>query len=262
MNKNLKEILLGTDPARELREMVADGSLSALEPTLAELKMDIPNGFHHKDNLEHSIRVLENAMDRETSGTDLILRTAALFHDVGKPATRKFGARKSVTFDGHEYEGAKIVKKVLPAHGFTKAEIKEIALLVGLHMRSHGFADVDWTDTAVRRLITDAGNKETLDRLVIIFYSDATSKRADTLRKVHNGVDGLKREIERVLREDARKALRPAINGYEAMALFDLIPGRELGQVMKFLNSDEGVMLTREQAITAINVKFDFTAVV
>lgn len=247
---------MGEDPAATLRKMESQGSLATLEPTLTDLKMTVPQGFHHKDNFEHSLQVLQNAIDCETGAPDLVLRTAALFHDIGKPATRKFGARKSVTFDGHEYAGSKIVMKGLPKHGFSKAEIKEIALLVSLHMRSHGFDESDWTDSAVRRLISDAGNPEQLDRLVIIFYADSTTGNPKKLARLHAGVDRLVSEIGRVVREDARKTLRPALDGHEIMEIFSLAPGRELGQIMKFLNSDEGVALSRQDALRIIEEKF------
>lgn len=254
--KNIKEILLSDNPVGELRELIATNELYTLEPTLANLRMDIPRGYRHKDNLEHSLRVLQNAIDRENGTPDLVLRASALFHDIGKPGTRKFDSRKNVTFDGHEMLGEKIVRKVLPGHGFTKAEVKEIAKIVALHMRSHGFGDVDWTDSAVRRLISDAGNPETLRRLVIVFYSDTTTKNNPLLKSIHEAIDHLVIAIERVVQEDNRRAMRPAMNGNEVMELFGLNPGTELGAIMKFLNSDEGIKLTRNEVINWINEDF------
>lgn len=254
--KTIKEILLSDNPVGELRELIAHNALRDVEPTLADLRMEIPNGYHHKDNLEHSLRVLQNAIDRENGQVDLVLRASALFHDIGKPGTRKFDSRKNVTFDGHEMLGAKIVRKVLPKHGFTKKEIREIALLVALHMRSHGFAEVHWTDSAVRRLVTDAGNPDTLQRLIIVFYADATTKNKARLQGIHRSIGKLSQTIERVAQEDARKALRPALNGNEVMELFGLKQGRELGTIMKFLNSDEGIALTREEAVEVVRARF------
>lgn len=250
--KNIKEILLSDNPVGELRELIATNELRTLEPTLANLRMDIPRGYRHKDNLEHSLRVLQNAIDRENGTPDLVLRASALFHDIGKPGTRKFDSRKNVTFDGHEMLGAKIVRKVLPGHGFSKAEVKEIALIVSLHMRSHGFGDADWNDSAVRRLITDAGNPETLNRLVIVFYADTTTKNNPRLQGIHRSIDLLVEAIARVNAVDARRALRPALNGKEVMDLFGMKEGRELGVVMKFLNSDEGIKLSRDEAIRVV----------
>lgn len=251
---NLRELLMKQDPVGELRAMIANDTLRAFEPTLADLKMEIREGFHHKDNLEHSWRVLQNAIDRENGEPDIILRAAALFHDIGKPATRKFGTRKSVTFDGHENVGANITRKVLLKHGFSVKEVEDIALIVSLHMRSHGFTEVDWTDSAVRRLISDAKNEATLNRLIIVFYSDATSRNLNKVKMIHAGIDKLKIEIARVKEKDARKAMRPALNGLEVMELFNLKEGKELGQIMKFLNSDNGITLKRDEAIELIKL--------
>lgn len=255
--KTLKELLSGIDPVAELRTMIADGTLSTMEPSIANLAQNIPDGYHHKDNLEHSLRVLQNAIDRETDGMDLILRTAALFHDIGKPATRKFGNRRSVTFDGHEMVGANIVRKVLRNHGYTKSEINEIAILVALHMRSHGFDESNWRSSAVRRLITDAGSSETLARLIIIFYADTTTKSERKMKALHAGVDLLVERINEVISMDERKALRPSWNGKEIMKVLGIPAGPGLGQIMKFLNSDEGIYLSYDDALAEVRKRFD-----
>lgn len=246
---------MDTDPVAVLHSMVADGTLRGFEPAIADLDMHRPKGFHHKDNLEHSIRVLGNAIDRETNGPDLVLRAAALLHDIGKPATRKLGSRKSVTFDGHEAVGAKIVRRLLPRHGYSKAEIRQVEKLVALHMRSHGFRDAGWTDSAVRRLITDVNDDALMDRLVIIFYADVTTRHDHKRRAIHASVDGLVQEMARIKKEDARKALRPALTGYDIMELTGLSQGPELGRLMKFLNSDEGIHLSRDEAIAAVQTR-------
>lgn len=248
----LKNILLSANPSETLREMMNDGTLREFEPALANLRMTIPQGFHHKDNFEHSLKVLDNAINREENGPDLILRAAALFHDIGKPATRKFGARKDVTFDGHEIVGASITHKVLTKHHFTKNEIREISLIVRLHMRSHGFTENDWTDSAIRRLIHDTGNIDTLHRLIIVFYADSTTANTKKLIAHRHVIDRLSEEINSVMKADERKRMRPALNGNEVMEIFHLEPGPELGRIMKFLNSDDGIMLSRENALKAI----------
>lgn len=251
MTRSLKAILLDTDPVQELRDLIALGILGDLEPTLAELKMSIPKGYHHKDNLEHSLRVLQNAIDRETNGPDLILRTAALFHDIGKPATRAFGPRGSVTFTNHDVAGSKIVRKVLPKHGFSKSDVDLIARLVFMHMRSHTFK-TGWSESAVRRLMTDAGSMEQMERLIVIFYSDATTKIDTKMAAIHRNVGLLFEELMRVKAKDDRAALRPALNGNEVAEILGLKPGRELGEVMKLLNRDENIGLSREEALELI----------
>ena len=240
------------DPVGVIRDMDNRGVLASFEPVVAGLRMERLAGARHKDNLEHSIRVLEYAIARE-SKPDLILRTAALLHDVGKPATRRIGGRNSVTFDGHEVVGAKIARRILKKHGFTAGEIDEIAELIALHMRSHGFEESgSWSDSAVRRLVNDVSTSEQMDRLLIIFYSDVTTKHDHKREAIHRQVDLLAQEIERVKAEDARKALRPAIDGFEVMAAFNLEPGRKLGRIMRFLNSDEGISMSREEALAHI----------
>lgn len=252
----MKQLLMSDKPVEALREMDSNGTLVEFEPALADLRMPMKKGYHHKDNLTHSIQVLENAIVREENGADLILRTAALLHDIGKPATRKFNARKSVTFDGHEYVGSKIAKEILRRHNYSNVEIKMITKIIALHMRSHGFGEGDWTDSGVRRLMNDAGDPDTLNRLIIVFYADATTANKAKLNRHHMGISKLKSEINRVRKEDARKALRPALNGNEVMELMNLTPGRELGSIMKFLNSDEGVHLSKDEAIRTIREKF------
>jgi poly(A) polymerase len=251
MSTELRDILLSRDPVGVLRTLKSTGKLKALEPSLVELNMKVPAGYHHKDNWVHSLEVLQNAIDRETAGPDLILRTAALFHDIGKPATREFGAKGEVTFTNHDVVGARMVRKSLPRHGFTRAEVDAVSRLVFMHMRSHTFA-AGWTDSAVRRLITDAGSVTQLTRLIVIFFADTTTKVPGKKKNLHAKVQALSEELARVDASDARAALRPALNGVEVAELLGLTPGPELGKVMKFLNKDENIGLTREETVALL----------
>lgn len=253
---SMKKLLMRSDVVAVLRDMDERNVLVDLEPSLAELRMPVRKGYNHKDNLTHSIQVLENAIAREVAGPDLILRTAALFHDIGKPATRKFGARGSVTFEGHEHVGARMMNKILSAHGYSKAEKNEIFKLVAFHMRSHGFTSEMWTDSAVRRLATEVGSPVTLDRLVILFYADVTTKFPAKKANLHASVDALVDALNEVARKDARKALRPAVDGNFVMSEYGLAPGAELGRVMRFLNSDEGVHLSKDEVLNVLSEKF------
>lgn len=255
MNSDLRELLLTSDPVRELKALKDKGILGDLEPTLAALEMEIPAGYNHKNNLTHSFEVLQNAIDRETDGPDLILRTAALFHDIGKPDTREFGKRGVVTFTNHDVVGSKIVRRVLPKHGYSKSETDKIARLVFMHMRSHTF-ELGWSESAVRRLITDAGSNVQLERLIVIFYSDATTKIPGKKESLHSKVKALGDELARVEAADARAALRPALNGNEIAEFLGIKPGPELGKVMKFLNSDENVGLSRDETLALVEAKF------
>lgn len=251
MTSELKSLLLADDPVAELRDLHASGNLGKFEKSLADLRMEIPKGYHHKDNLEHSFRVLQNAIDREDSGKDLILRSAALFHDVGKPATREFHEKGKVTFSFHEVVGAKMSRKIFKRHGYSPEDVQDISRLIALHMNSHSFS-AGWNESAVRRLSTSAGSDLQLDRLVKVFYSDTTTTNEKKMRGILKGIDALAAELERVKAKDARAALRPALNGAEVGEMFGLKQGPELGLFMKFLNTDENVRLDREAAVAAL----------
>lgn len=253
---DLKSFLLAPDPVEDLWKLVNRGDVRELEPALAALKMEIPKGFHHKDNLGHTVRVLERAIEREPNGPDLLLRTAAVLHDIGKPATREFGKPGVVTFRNHEAVGAKQSRKLLKTHGYSSAEREQIERLVFLHMRAYGFGDVAWTDSAVRRLATDAGSEETLDRLIVIFYSDLTTTKLHHRRKVEDGIAKLEDALARVRAKDERAALRPSIDGYAVMERTGLKPGRELGAIMKFLQTDEAIALPEAEAWAAVEARF------
>ena len=249
----LRELLLGEAPTSVLRSLSFEELRSYL-PALADLKMSPPAGRDtcgHKDNLEHSFKVLENAIRLEEEGPDLILRTAALLHDIGKPATRSYsGGRASFTM--HETVGARMIPSVLKAEGYSKEEISLVVLLVSLHMRAFGFKYSVWTDSAVRRLVTDAGGWDNFAKLLKIFRSDLTTKNASHRRSVLAGIARLEEASRALIEKDARAARRPAINGNEVMEAFGLEPGPRLGRLMRFLNTDEGLSLTRDEALARL----------
>lgn len=247
----LRALLRKPNAGDLLRDLHRNGALSELIPELAA--MDIKSRLH-KDMLEHSVRVFENAVEMTDGKADDALRVAALFHDIGKPATRKIEG-STASFRNHESVGAKIARKVLPGYGYTKAEVAEVQTLVALHMRGHSFEN-GWTDSAVRRLVTDVGSSEQLERLIVLFAADATTNKKAKLERFRANAEKLRIEALRVIAEDERKALRPALNGNEVMELLNLKPGRELGAIMKFLNSDEGINLTRDEAERMILTKF------
>lgn len=254
--ETLRSLLLGSDPVLALRVLDENGDLEGFDPLLAGLRMPVIPGVHHKDNLEHSIRVLENAINLEGT-VDVVLRSAALLHDIGKPKTRRVGSHKSVTFNGHEVVGARLAGKMLKKHGYSNSEISDVCELIAMHMRSHGFGENGgWTDSAVRRLLNDVSSETQLDRLIKIFYADVTSKHKSKRERVYRQVDGLVAALDRVRAEDARRKMRPILNGYDVMELLNIEPGPKLGAVMKFLNSDENILLTREEAIQKVRTVF------
>lgn len=231
MRNKLTDLMLADDPAAALQHAARDGSLADLLPEVDNLRSLDGRGLH-KDVYEHSLQVLRNAVSLEDDGPDLVLRLAALLHDVGKPATRVFRGRR-VSFPQHEVVGAHMVRKRLRALGFDRETVKSVSMLVALHMRLHGFAESGWTDSAVRRLMTDA--EPELDRLMKVMRSDVTSKRGSRRAQMRRMYDQFAERVQKVRAADKEAAIRPDLNGDQVMALLDLKPGRQVGEAMKFL---------------------------
>ena len=250
------ELARTEDPVRVLEDLSKAGQLGEYFPELEALKLPIPAGYHHKDNWLHSLKVLDNALAREGSKPDYTLRVAALTHDVGKPSTRKFAGKGKVTFWNHETAGAKLMKRALKAETVEASFTEDVSHLISLHMRAYGFGDVEWSASAVRRLMAEAGSELQLSRLVTIFYADLTTANSRKKARVEGAIARLEDAFALVKEKDARSALRPALDGNEVMKLTGLKQGRELGALMRFLNSDEGVTLSREEALTALKKKF------
>lgn len=246
-----KKILKEEAPADTFRELHEAGKLGNFFPELAALDMKDAVARRHKNNFHHSLAVLEQAIELEPNGPDLTLRTAALLHDIGKPATRAFDG-KTVSFTNHETVGARMARKILRINSYSKVEADEIVKLIALHMRSFGYDDDKWSDTAARRLFADVGSLKQLDRLFIIFNADVTTKHDEKRKKIHAGVDAYYKLILDTLEKDKLAARRPAIDGNRVMELTGLQPGRELGEVMRFLNSEEGLALSKEEAIAYV----------
>lgn len=256
---NLKSIFLLPNPVGFLREMDHRGQLSSIDHHIARMAELGRNSRQDKDLFDHSLKVLENAISHENDGADAVLRAAAFLHDVGKPATRRVVSGRGVTFDGHEVVGARLIKPSLFKGGFSSAEVKQITELIRLHMRSHGFTRGDkkmWNDSAVRRLMNEVSNNEQLNRLVIIFRSDVTSKHASKRAAVQRRVDRLVDEMGRIRAVDSSSAMRPAIDGNRVMEILGIGPGPELGEVMRFLNSDEGIHLNEGEAVSVVTERF------
>lgn len=228
----LIDLMLADDPAAALRAAADAGRLDDLLPEVVALR-DMDTRGRHKNVYRHSLQVLTNAVALETEGPDLVLRLAALLHDIGKPATRKFRGKK-VTFQNHETVGARDARRRLAALGFSRAEVVQpVAHLVRLHMRLHGFAESAWTDSAVRRLITDADPE--LDRLLALMRADVTSGRPEQRRKMDRMYDRFAHRVKEVQARDSAAAVRPDLTGDQVMELLDLRPGPQVGEAMRFL---------------------------
>ncbi|GAB3592564.1 CCA tRNA nucleotidyltransferase [Angustibacter peucedani] len=240
----LVKLLLAPAPREGLRLLVDTGLADVVLPELPALRLEIDEHHRHKDVYEHSLTVLDQAIaleDDDVPGPDLVLRLAALLHDVGKPATRRFEPGGGVSFHHHEVVGAKLVAKRLKALRFDKDTVKAVARLVELHLRFHGYGGGEWTDSAVRRYVTDAG--PLLHRLHKLTRSDSTTRNVRKAARLSRTYDELEARIERLAEAEELAAIRPDLDGQQIMALLDVRPGPVVGRAYQHLlqvRLDEG----------------------
>lgn len=221
----LSHVLTADDPTDGLWELVDTGVAEAIIPELPALALEQDPIHKHKDVLAHTIAVTAKTR------ADLTLRLSALFHDIGKPKTRRFNDG-GVTFRHHEAVGAKMARKRLTALGYPDEVVKDVTELVRLSGRFKGYA-AGWSDAAVRRYARDAGHL--LGMLNELVRSDCTTRNERKRLELHHHVDELEDRIVELAAQDRRKAERPLIDGQAVMERFDIAPGPEIGQALKFL---------------------------
>jgi poly(A) polymerase len=228
----LTKLLLGTHPRRGIELLVDTGLCAYVLPEVPAMRLAIDEHMQHKDVYTHSLVVLEQAIDREPAGPDLVLRLAALLHDIGKPATRRTDGGK-VSFHHHEVIGAKLTRKRLRELRYPKAVVDEVAQLVFLHLRFHGYGTGEWTDSAVRRYVTDAG--PLLDRLHALVRSDCTTRNRRRAAALQRSYDSLERRIAALRAQEELDAIRPDLDGNAIMELLGIAPGPEVGKAYRHL---------------------------
>ena len=221
----ISKLLIGKNPSLGLRTFVESGLSSYTIPELNALKIEVDPNHHHKDVYEHTLTVVDNV------SPTLIRRLGALFHDIAKPNTKGIENGK-VHFRHHEVVGAKMTKRILQELKYDKKTIKDVALLVELHLRPHTFK-MGWTDSAVRRYIVDAG--EVLDDLNNLVRADVTTKNKQKAQEIYDKLDEMENKIKEVLEKEEMSKLRPPITGDEIMEIFNLEPGPKVGLIMKAL---------------------------
>jgi poly(A) polymerase len=217
-------------------------------PEVPAMRLEIDEHHQHKDVYTHSLTVLDQAIALEGGEPDLVLRLAALLHDIGKPATRRHEPGGGVSFHHHEVVGAKMTRKRLRALRYPSHVVEDVAQLVFLHLRFHGYGGGEWTDSAVRRYVTDAG--ELLPRLHKLVRADCTTRNRRKAVALQRTYDDLERRIERIRAEEDLAAVRPDLDGNEIMALLGLKPGPDVGRAWRYLKElrlDRGP-LSREEA--------------
>jgi poly(A) polymerase len=233
----LVKLVCAPDPRRGLDLLVQTGLADLVLPELPALRLEVDEHHRHKDVYQHSLTVLDQAIDLEPrlgpDGPDFVVRFAALVHDIGKPRTRRFEDGGKVTFHHHDVVGAKLTRKRMKALRFSNDDIEAVSKLVELHLRFHGYGTGEWTDSAVRRYVRDAGNL--LSRLHVLTRADCTTRnqrKAETLRAAY---DHLEERIERLREQEELDAIRPDLDGNQIMEILDIPPGREVGAAYRFL---------------------------
>lgn len=235
----LTKLLLAPDPRPGLEVLVDTGLADHVLPELPALRLEIDEHHRHKDVYQHSLTVLAQAIELETGpdgqvpGPDLVLRLAALLHDIGKPATRRFEPGGGVSFHHHEVVGAKLVAKRLRALRFDKETVQAVARLTELHLRFHGYGEQAWTDSAVRRYVTDAG--PLLERLHRLTRSDCTTRNRRKAERLSFAYDDLEMRIGELREKEELASIRPDLDGQQIMAVLGIGPGPAVGEAYRFL---------------------------
>ncbi len=229
------KLLMSDAPRRGLTILTESGLADFIIPELPKLKLEIDEHHRHKDVYEHTLIVLEQAIALESrlGGPDLVLRLAALFHDIGKPKTRAFIPGGGVSFHHHEIVGAHLTKARMKALRFDKHTIDAVSTLVELHLRFHGYGTGEWTDSAVRRYVRDAGGL--LLRLHLLTRSDCTTRNQKRAKALAAAYDDLEARIAHLAAEEELAAIRPDLDGRAIMEILGIPPSRTVGEAYDFL---------------------------
>ncbi|WP_204040167.1 CCA tRNA nucleotidyltransferase [Acrocarpospora phusangensis] len=244
----LDKLICGANPRAGLSLLVETGLAAHVLPELPKLRLEIDEHHRHKDVYEHTLIVLEQAIAQESAGPDRVLRWAALLHDVGKPKTRRNEPGGRVSFHHHEVVGAQLAKRRLSELKFPKEVVSDVARLVELHLRFHGYGDGEWTDSAVRRYVRDADHL--LDRLHKLTRADCTTRNRRKAAALSRTYDQLEERIARLAEEEEIAKIRPELDGNEIQEILGIAPGPMVGRAYKFMmdiRMDEG-MIGKEAA--------------
>ena len=229
------KIIMSDNPRLGITLLVETGLADIFLPEIPKLKLEIDEHHHHKDVYEHTLTVLEQAIALESrlGGPNLTLRLAALLHDIGKPKTKELIAGGGVSFHHHEVVGSKLCKERMKKLRFDNHIIKDVAQLVFLHLRFHGYGNGEWTDSAVRRYVRDA--EELLIHLHLLTRADCTTrnqKKAEGLAKTY---DQLEERIALLMEQEELNKIRPDLSGEQIMEILSIKPSPAVGKAYDFL---------------------------
>ena len=229
------KIIMSDNPRLGISLLVECGLADIFLPEIPKLKLEIDEHHHHKDVYEHSLTVLEQAIALEArlGGANLTLRLAALLHDIGKPKTKALIAGGGVSFHHHEVVGAKMTKVRLRTLRFDNHIVKDVGQLVFLHLRFHGYGSGEWTDSAVRRYVRDAG--ELLDHLHLLTRADCTTRNQKKAQLLANTYDQLEQRIKELMQQEELNKIRPDLTGEQIMQILNIKPSPMVGDAYDFL---------------------------
>ncbi|HMH89650.1 MAG TPA: CCA tRNA nucleotidyltransferase [Streptosporangiaceae bacterium] len=223
-------------PSAGIALLVDSGVADQVLPEIAMLRLETDEHFRHKDVYQHSLTVLDQAIGLERRyglEQDLVLRLAALLHDIGKPRTRSRLPDGRVAFHHHEVVGAKMARRLLERLRFPKDVTAGVSRLVGLHLRFHGYGAGEWTDSAVRRYVTDAG--PLLSRLHALTRADCTTRNQAKAQRLARAYDNLEERIALLAQSEELAAIRPDLDGNDIMAILGIPPGPLVGRAYAYL---------------------------
>jgi poly(A) polymerase len=247
--------MLTPDPALGIDLLVQTGAADQVLPEVSRLRMEADEHHRHKDVYQHSLTVLRQAIELEPRyglQDDLTVRLAALLHDIGKPKTRELLPDGRVAFHMHEVVGEKLTRKRLTALRFPNDVIRDVSRLVELHLRFHGYGEGEWTDSAVRRYVRDAG--PLLTRLHVLTRADCTTRNQAKAQRLARAYDGLEQRIAELGEQEELSRLRPELDGHDIMRILGVTGGRVVGRAYDFLlelRITRGP-IGREQALQAL----------
>ena len=227
---------LAGGPAAGIAVLSETGVADQVLPEITALRLEADEHFRHKDVYQHTLTVLTQAIELEPSyglEQDLVLRLAALLHDIGKPRTRSRLPGGRVAFHHHEIVGAKMARKRLSQLRYSKDVVADVSRLVELHLRFHGYGEGDWTDSAVRRYVHDAG--PLLTRLHALTRADCTTRNRAKAQRLSAAYDGLEARIAELAALEELDQIRPDLDGNEIMAILGIPEGPLVGRAWRYL---------------------------
>jgi len=229
------KLIMSENPRIGIALLVDTGLADYVIPEIPKLKLEIDEHHHHKDVYEHTLKVLEQAISLEErlNGPNLVIRLAALLHDIGKPKTRELIPGGGVSFHHHEVVGARMAKERLKALRFSNDVVDDVSSLVFLHLRFHGYGTGEWTDSAVRRYIRDAEHQ--LDHLHVLTRADCTTRNQRKAESLAQTYDSLEERILKLMAEEELEKIRPDLDGLEIMAILGISPSPIVGRAYQYL---------------------------